>query len=49
MLAEETRLVRLSVATVVVAALADDVSLGLKLSGVHPGLGRSLLRLHSAS
>ena len=49
MLAEETRLVRLSVATVVVAALADDVSLGLQLSGVHPGLGRSLLRLHSAS
>lgn len=49
MLAEETRLIRLSVATVVIAALADDVSLGLQLSGVHPGLGRSLLRLHSAS
>ncbi len=49
MLAEEARLVRLSVATVVIAALAGDVSLGLQLSGVHPGLGRSLLRLHSAS
>ena len=49
MLAEEARLVRLSVTTVVVAALAGDVSLGLQLSGVHPGLGRSLLRLHSAS
>jgi len=48
-LAEEARLVRLSVATVVIAALAGDVSLGLQLSGVHPGLGRSLLRLHSAS
>ena len=49
MLSEEARLVRLPVATIVVAALADNVSLGLQLSGVHPGLGRSLLRLHSAS
>jgi len=49
MLAKEARLVRLSVATVVIAALADDVSLGLQLSGVHPGLGRSLLRLDTAS
>jgi hypothetical protein len=46
---KEARLIRLTIAIVVVAALSDHVSLGLQLCGVHLGLGRPLLRLHSAS
>jgi len=45
---KEARLIRLTIA-IVVAALSDHVSLGLQLCGVHLGLGRPLLRLHSAS